>query len=145
MKTLALPIGWILGVVTVIAMGFAPDPYLEVVRQIPPPHPYPTQTVLWILLFMTVHAGATFAILRPTSYCYSWGRSFLAALVSSGFFIFAAFGAMHAPLAHFAYIWWLLAFWLVTFGLFVWSAICDVRRRFLPNNSLNPDAPRRAG
>ncbi len=145
MKRLALPIGWILGVIAVIAMGFAPDPYLKHVRQIPPPHPYPTQTVLWILLFMVVHAGAAFAILRPKSYCYSWGRSFLAVLVSSGFFVFAAPGAMHAPPAHVAYIWWLLAFWLATFALFAWSAIHVVRRRFLPNNSFNPDAPRRAG
>jgi hypothetical protein len=68
LKYFALPVGWFVGTVTVIAVGFAPDPYLEYVRQIPPPHPYPTSTVLWILLFMSIHVAVAFAILRPMSY-----------------------------------------------------------------------------
>lgn len=142
LKYFALPVGWFVGTVTVIAVGFAPDPYLEYVRQIPPPHPYPTSTVLWILLFMSIHVAVAFAILRPMSYYYSWGRALFALLLSFGFLVLAALAAMHAPPALTMYLWWLLAFVLLTLGLFIWSGICSVRRRFATNNSFNPDAPR---
>lgn len=108
MKEFALPIGWLVGVIAVVTMGFASDPYLEHVRQLPSPHPYPVETVLWIFLFMSAHVGMGLAILRPKSYRHSWGRALVALLTSTGFFVFAALGAMHAPPAHITYIWWLL-------------------------------------
>lgn len=94
---------------------------------------------------MTAQVSIAFAIFRPKSYHHSWGRALVVVLTSFGFFIFAALGAMHAPPSHTVYLWWLLAFWVIAVGLFLWSATCAVRGHFWPNNSFNSDAPERAG
>jgi hypothetical protein len=102
---------------------------VEHVRHIPPPHPYPLATVLWIGLFLTVHAAAIFAILRPSSYSFSWGRALLALVLSGACFGLAGAGAMHSPPAYGAYLWWLIVVVVWLLGLFGWSAICSARRR----------------
>lgn len=133
MKTLALPVGWLIGIIAVVAMGFRPAPYLEYVRHIPPPHPYPIHTVLWIVFFLTIHTAAVFSILRPSSYSYSWGRALCALILSVGFLVCAGLGAMHAPPAFTAYFWWLLVFGMSMLGMFIWSTICSVRRQMSRN------------
>ena len=123
MGKIALLVGWLLGVVAVILAGFRPDPYLEHVRQIPPPHPYPTFTVLWILAFITAQTGLALTVLRPWSYWHSWGRAAIAFALSLGFLAIAILGAMHAPPPHAAYLLWLATFCVAMLGLFVWSII----------------------
>lgn len=66
-----MPAAWLTGIIAAALSGFRPTAYLEHVRQIPPPHPYPTATVVWIAVLMTVHAAVLMAILRPTSYSRS--------------------------------------------------------------------------
>lgn len=129
MKVIILPIGWLIGIIAVVAMGFRPDPYLTYVRQISPPHPYPIYTVLWIVFFITIHSGAVFSILRPSSYSYSWGRALSALILSVGFLVCAGLGAMHAPPAYSAYLWWLLVFGISMLGMFIYSTIWSVRRQ----------------
>lgn len=123
----AIPLAWLAGVVAVVAAGFEPHPYLLHVRQLPPPHPYPTTTVLWALGFMTVHGLALGAILRPGSYARSWGRALCALGVSLAFLAFGAFGAMHAPPAWFAWLWWLLIGNAALAMLLLWSVAAAIR------------------
>ena len=136
MRAVILPVAWFIGISAVVATGFLADPYLEHVRQIPPPHPYPMPTVLWIVLFLTIHIAAIFAILRPNSYKFSWGRALLALLLTVGCFGFAALGSMHSPPAYGAYLWWLIVGVVSLLGLFIWSAICAARS---PRDALGPE------
>ena len=114
---------WFLGAVAVVWLGRLPDPYLEYVRRIPPPHPYPVSGVLWVILFMAAQAAVLAAILRPTTYKHSWGRALSAIVVSVGFFAFAGMGAMHAPPYYIAYLWWLLAVVAGAVSLLIWSGV----------------------
>ena len=123
MRTVALPLTLLLGVIGAALAGFSPDPYLEHVRGMPPPHPYPTTTVLWVTLFMATQASVLFAILRPRSYRRSWGRALVAFLVSLSFLALGIVGAMHAPPPWSIYLLWLLAIGAGTLFLLFWSAV----------------------
>ena len=125
-KMLAIPLAWLAGVIAVVAFGFRPDPYLEYARHMPPPHPFPTRTVLWIILFMTLQAGLTVAILRPRSWRRSWARAAAALAVSVGFLGYGAITSMHAPPAHAAYLWWLLLFAGAMAVLLLWSVVAAI-------------------
>ena len=127
MGRITLVVGWLIGIIAVIVAGFSSDPYLQHVRLIPPPHPYPTFTVLWIVLFITVQSGLVVAALRPSSYRHSWGRAIIGLVISVGFFAFAAFGSMHAPPPHAVYLLWLLAYGCIMLGLLVWSIVGAAR------------------
>jgi hypothetical protein len=127
MRAIAIPLAWFAGIAAVALAGLKPDPYLEHVRHIPPPHQYPAFTVLWIGIFITGQAGLVLAILRPASYRHSWGRALLGLLASVGFLAFGIFGAMHAPRPHAMYLLWLLAFSGSMLLVFAWSAIGAAR------------------
>ena len=120
---------WILGAVFVVWFGRLPNPYLLYVRHLPPPYPYPTNGVLWVLLFMAIQVVVLAIVIRPRTYSRSWLRAGLALLVSAAFFIYAALGAMHAPPYFFAYIWWSLAVVAGSLLLLVWSASGAIRHR----------------
>lgn len=127
MLKLALPASWLLGILAVVHAGFRPDPYLEYVRQIPPPHPYPTSTVLWIAAFITIQAGIVMAILRPWSYRHSWGRATIALSISLGFLAYAILGSMHAPPPLTVYLLWLMGFCSIMLGLLIASIVDGAR------------------
>ena len=129
MGKIIVPAVWVIGVIAAVLSGLRPDPYLEHVRLIPPPHPYPMGTVLWIVLFMTVHAALLIAILRPASYSFSWGRALMALVVSLGFLALGIMGSMHAPPPWDAYLLWLLALVAATIILSLWSVMGAVRHR----------------
>lgn len=120
---------WALGAAFVVWYGRLPSPYLVHVRHLPPPYPYPTSGVLWVLLFMAIQVAALALLIRPRTYSRSWFRAGLALLVSAAFFIFAGMGAMHAPPYFFAYIWWLLAMVAGSLLLLVWSSFGAFRHR----------------
>jgi len=129
MRTKAIPFVSLLGFILVVLAGFRPNPYLEYVRHIPPPHPYPTEIVVWVGFFIAVQSWIVFAILRPSTYKYSWGRAILGFFVSVGFLGFGALAAMHASPAVSIYILWLFAVAAAMFLLFIWSAISAARSR----------------
>ena len=52
------------------------------------------------------------AILRPATFANAWGRALLALLVSFGFTVLGALGAMHAPPAWGGYTLWLVVHFL---------------------------------
>lgn len=84
-----------------------PDPYLEKVRLIPPPHPYPMKSVVATVGLMALQVLLLQLVLRPASYRRCWGRSLVALAISCGFLVAAGLGAMHAP-PHFGiYMLWL--------------------------------------
>lgn len=90
---------------------------------------YPTATVVWIVVFMTVHAALLMAVLRPASYAHSRARALVTLLVSLGFFALGATGSMHAPPPWGAWLWWLLALVAATTILSLWSVIGTARGR----------------
>jgi hypothetical protein len=120
---------WILGAAFVVWFGRLPSSYLVHVRQWPPPYPYPTSGVLWVLLFMAIQVVVLAIVVRPRTYNCSWMRAGLAFLLSTAFFMHAALGAMHAPPCFFAYIWWSLAVVAGSLLLLVWSASGAIRHR----------------
>ena len=129
MKQFVIPGAWLLGIIAVTLSGLRSDPYLEYVRQTPPPHPYPTATVLWVALFMTVHAVLLVAVLRPASYSHSWGRALIAFVVSFGFLALGVLGAMHSPPSWGMYVLWLLSIIAAITVLGLWSVIGAIRSR----------------
>jgi hypothetical protein len=122
----ALPAAWLVGLIVVAAAGFEPDPYLEYVRHMSPPHPYPTTTVLWLCLFMTLHVSLLIAVLRPASFRNSWFRALLAFVVSLAFLALGAVGALHAPPPWGRYIFWVLAITIGMLALTAYSAIGSI-------------------
>lgn len=106
-----------------------PNPYLEHILQLPPPHPYPLKEVMFVAALVTLQTGLLFAILRPHTYRHSWGRALVAVTASSAFFVYAALGAMHAPPFYFFYLWWLLLVAAAMLALVVVSGVSKMRLR----------------
>ena len=129
MKRFASPGVWLLGIIAVTLSGLSSDPYLEYVRQIPPPHPYPAATVLWVALFMTVHAALLIAVLRPASYARSWGRAIIAFIVSFCFLALGVLGSSHSPPPWGMYLFWLLSVIAAIVAIGLWSVIGAIRSR----------------
>ncbi|GAA6141876.1 hypothetical protein [Hydrogenophaga sp. 5NK40-0174] len=127
-RTLAVPAVVLTGAVAAVAAGFRADSYLEHVHNVPPPHPYPFGAVLWVLAFMAVEGMAVFAILRPCSYSYSWGRSLTALLLSAGCFVIGLLGSMHAPPPWSIFVLWQIATLVAMLLLFLSSAAGAVAR-----------------
>ncbi len=122
-----LSLVWFAGVAIVAWTARWPDPYLEHVRGIPPPHPYPLGSVLWIVLLMTLEGAVLAAILRPWSYARSWGRALVGFGVAGGFFAFGALGLMHAPPYYGYYSLWMLVIAIGLLGIVTWSGVASVR------------------
>jgi cobalamin biosynthesis protein CobD/CbiB len=127
MKKAALFLVLLAGVLAVAFKAREPSPYLQFVRGIPPPHPYPTTFVLLLILFMSAQWLAVFAVLRPSSYRRSWGRAAIALVISVGFFVFGALGAMHQDPFYFYYLYWLLFIIASMLLLAIWSGIASAR------------------
>ena len=124
MRSKILPVYWLVGVVVAALLGFLPN---QAAHSDPELHVYATQTVLGVLILMTLHAGLLMAILRPATYARSWGRALLAFIVSFGFEIMAVAGSMHSPPAWGALLLWTLALFLGTFTL-TWVSAADAFR-----------------
>lgn len=127
MRKYAVLVAWFLGIIAVIFSGFQSNSYLEHVRNIPPPHPYPVDNVFWVILFMTLQTTLLIAVLRPASYSRSWGRALTAVVISLCFFAFGAIGSMHSPPPWGVYLAWLLVITIAIIILSLWSLICAVR------------------
>ena len=116
---------WLIGMTVVVWCGFLPSGYLEHVRGIPPPHPFPVGTVWWVAVLMTVHVS----ILRALLHRLGLLRALGAMLVSFGFLTFAAMDAMHSPPAFGAYLGWLIAMFVLLLLLTAWTALATVVAR----------------
>lgn len=116
---------WLIGMIAIVWCGLLPSGYLEHVRGIPPPHPFPVDTVAWAAIVMTAHVSILRALLHRPGLL----RTLAATLISFGFLAFAAMGAMHAPPAFGAYLWWLIAMFILLLLLTMWTAITTVAAR----------------
>ncbi len=136
----ALIASWSIGVVAVVWSGTLPDPYLQHVRGIAPPHPYAFKNVAWVTAFITAQVALMYAILRPRTFRRSWGRAACAFAMSAGFAWFALMSAIHAPPFWIAYVWWQLA----TAALFLSLVLVAVAGRLARRESMSlPRALRR--
>lgn len=111
------------GFIAAVLAGFHENPYLTYVRQMPPPHPYPVNTVLWITVFMSAQTVIVLTIIKPRGASRSASRALLITLVSLGALVFAMGGAMHAPPAYGIYLYWLLVFLAVSILWLIWCIV----------------------
>jgi hypothetical protein len=118
---------WLLGVTASALAGFSDDSYLEHVAAVAAPHSYDASTTLWVALFITIQVAISATILSGRPLPPSWKRALCAWLVSFGFLFFGVGASMHSPPAWSFYVFWLLAFWAVMFGLLVWSLLRALR------------------
>ncbi|SFH98280.1 hypothetical protein SAMN05216206_0968 [Pseudomonas guineae] len=113
-RHLLLPLTAIAGLSMVIWGGFMPDYWM--LRHLPPgtEPAYPLQTVLTFCAIILAECLLLLAVLRPGSYCRSWGRALCASLLALAIAGFWLSGFMHAPPYYGMHLqWWL---W-VTLGL----------------------------
>lgn len=80
MKKIALPLARLVESIARPWPGRLSDDDLEYVRGILPPHPYETDSIPLIVLFMTIQTPFLAAILTPNSYQCSWGRALIVAV-----------------------------------------------------------------
>ena len=126
---------WLAGAVLAVLAGFEPDPYLTHVRQMPAPHPYPTNATAAVLVLMTMHAGLLAAIYRRWQQILSWRRATVALCICAAFLPAGAMMALHAPPPVSVYLVWLLivtaavalaALWRIAFAAA--AALRQIRR-----------------
>lgn len=110
-----LPLSAAIAIIAVILAGFAADPYLEHVRQIPPPHPYPVELVTWVIGFIVIHTGFSYFLLTSKSVIL-FG---VAVIVGTGFLAMAAFGNMHSPLLWQIYFIWVFVVFILISLIFL--------------------------
>jgi hypothetical protein len=130
MRNFALPAFLVIGIAVVAWTAQWPNPYSIYGARVPPPHPYPYETVLLTIGLMTVQASTQIVVLRPTSYARSWGRAFSAAAITIPFLVLAALNAMHSPPLWFFYFWWIMviAVGLVALGTYSFATGSRAKR-----------------
>lgn len=124
---------WVLFVGLIITLGFSTDPYLLHVQNIPPPHPYPIELVVILVMAMLFHLS-----LLVTMDVYMDNRwKFFAMLLTSILFLFG-FGmmAMHAPPALGGMIFWIFLSSLLFLLLCFWQVYLFLLRRFFRRESV---------
>ena len=108
-RHLLLPLTAITGLAMVVWGGFLPD-YWMLRHQPPGTEPaYPLQAVLTFCALILAECLLLLAVLRPGSYCRSWGRALCASLLALALGGFWFSGFMHAPPYYGMHLqWWLL-------------------------------------
>lgn len=97
---------WMAGLLAAIVSGFMPDPYLEHVRRLAPPHPYPLRSVLVVSVLMTFQVAVLAVLLKPG---VSWRRAAAALVVCLLFLPGAIAISLHAPPPIDIWFYWLVA------------------------------------
>jgi hypothetical protein len=124
-KALFVIVG-LVGVILVVWAGLLPNSYMQAVRGIPPPHPYPFAGVAFTSAFIVAEVLAVYAIIRPGSFghsfTHSWIRAFCAFIIAVGFVVFGLAQAMHASPYITAYIWWLIGVAGILLVVFLFTA-----------------------
>jgi len=120
-KALFVIVG-LVGVTLVAWAGLLPNPYMQAVMSIPPPHPYPFAGVASISAFIVTEVLAAYAIIRPGSFSRSWVRALCAFIIAVGFLVFGFTQVMHAPPYISAYLWWLIGVAGILLVVFLFTA-----------------------
>lgn len=111
-----LPLSAAIAIIAVVLSGFSPNLYFEHVRQVPLPHPYPVELVIWVIQFIVIHTGFSYFLLTSKSLILLG----VAVIISLGFFAIAVTGNMHSSLPWQIYfIWAFVVFILVSLSFLV--------------------------
>lgn len=109
LRNALLPLVALLGLAMLAWSGTLPDYWLQ--RSLPEGAPQP-YLLKGVLIFSAVALGECallLAILRPWSYCRSWGRALSASLLAIGLSLLWVQGALHSPPYFGMHLqWWLL-------------------------------------
>lgn len=129
-RRLLLPLTATIGLSMVVWAGFMPDYWMR--RHLPPgtDSAYPMHAVLTFCAFIVVECLLLLAVLRPASYCRSWGRALCASLLALAIAGLWLSGFMHAPPYYGMHLqWWLLvSLGLVLLTLYSAGQSCWQRR-----------------
>jgi hypothetical protein len=120
---------WLAGVASLVASGFSVDGYKLHVERIPLPHPYPLTGVLFTSFALTLEFGLIYALLRPSTYARSWGRSLCATAVAAVASLASGLSLIHAPPYLFTHSLILLCLTVGLGVLFLASAAAAVHYR----------------
>ena len=135
-KNVILGLLWLIGVVLVSLSGLKPDPFLEHVANIPPPHPYPTKLIVWLIILMSLHIVILQRMLKTNQMV--WWRALIGLMVSVLFFMYGIIRVMHASPAYLTYVLWLFVIvvliLLVNLYLYVRLMVIKIKK-YLKSNA----------
>ena len=135
LRYLPIFVFWFSGLLLAAKMNFVfdyDDPYKTIA---------PLDSSLQLLPWITAQSLMIWAILRPQTFAWSWGRSLAAAVISVLWTGFVVLGAMHAPGWHVANFYILLAADFILIILFVACFIVSAIKRKKLNPSIE-NSPR---
>jgi len=110
---------WVVVAALIAWGGTQSDGYLEHVRNIPPPHPYPGRLVFVLAIVLAVQLGIFALVLHLGARGPTVWREWVAAAVAFGFVGLAVSGSMHANPA---YIDWMICT-ILAFGAMTTRAV----------------------
>ncbi|MDO9619238.1 MAG: hypothetical protein Q7J43_16355 [Pseudomonas sp.] len=129
LRTLLLPLTALAGMALVIWAGSLPDYWMLRAMPVGSEAAYPLKPVLIFCAIVLAECSMLLAMLRPRSYCRSWGRALCACLLALGLALFWLQGALHAPPYYGLHLQWWLAVSLGLVLLSVYSAVQAWRQR----------------
>jgi hypothetical protein len=118
LRTLLLPLTALVGMAMVIWAGSQPDYWMLRAMPVGSEAVYPLKPVLIFFAIVLAECSVLLAVLRPASYCRSWGRALCASVLALGLALVWIQGMLHAPPYYGMHLqWWLavcLGLWLLT-------------------------------
>jgi hypothetical protein len=119
LRTLLLPLTALVGMALVIWAGSLPDYWMLRAMPVGSEAVYPLKPVLIFCAIVLVECTVLLAVLRPASYCQSWGRALCASALALGLALLWIQGMLHAPPYYGMHLqWWLV----VSLGLVLLTA-----------------------
>jgi len=119
LRTLLLPLTALAGIALLIWAGSLPDYWMLRAMPVGSEAVYPLKPVLIFCAIVLAECTVLLALLRPASYCRSWGRALCASLLAVALALFWMQGILHAPPYYGMHLqWWLV----VSLGLVLLTA-----------------------
>jgi hypothetical protein len=109
-----------------------PSAYLEHVRGIPPPHPYPLESVAFVILFMTVEVAVIAVLVHPRAVLGPRTRQLIALVIAVGFLAYGALGLMHSDTYYLLYCLWMLVLAIGLLAGLLWTTAVGLRTKLSP-------------
>ncbi len=129
LRTLLLPLTALVGMALVIWAGSLPDYWMLRAMPVGSEAVYPLKPVLIFCAIVLAECSLLLAVLRPRSYCRSWGRALCASLLALGLALVWIQGTLHAPPYYGMHLQWWLVVCLGLVLLSLYSAAQAWRQR----------------
>jgi hypothetical protein len=124
LRTLLLPLTALAGIALLIWAGSLPDYWMLRAMPVGSEAVYPLKPVLIFCAIVLAECSVLLAVLRPRSYCRSWGRALCASVLALGLALVWSQGTLHAPPYYGMHLqWWLV----VSLGLVLLTAYSAVQ------------------